>query len=53
MTAGRREVVGGCRLMEKGEWARGQRLEVTLFARKKKKCCRGEKDGAEEGQRIS
>ena len=33
----------GCRLMEKGEWPKGQRLEVTLC--QKKKCCSGEKDG--------
>ena len=33
----------GCRVMEKGEWPKGQRLEVTLC--QKKKCCSGEKDG--------
>ena len=44
MTAGRREVVGGFRLMEKGEWRRGQRLEVTLFARQNKDVkCGGKK----------
>ena len=46
---------GGRGLQIDGERRVGKRTETgsDSFCQKKKKCCRGEKDGAEEGQRIS